>query len=104
MGVLLCSLLQPRDKELVHRTESCLLSEYSVRAANTSKQKGRGVFMGENPSASRPGMKRQSWGQLLSMAIAIGVLFGTGAAVANHDPLIGVVVGATIVILVSISS
>ena len=60
--------------------------------------------MGENPSAPRPGMKRQSWGQLLSMAIAIGVLFGTGAAVADRDPLIGMVVGATIVIVVSISS
>jgi drug/metabolite transporter (DMT)-like permease len=60
--------------------------------------------MGENPSAQRPRMKRPSWGQLLSMAIAIGVLFGTGAAVANHDPLLGIVVGATIVVLMSISS
>ena len=55
--------------------------------------------MGENPSAQRPRMMRPSWGQVLGIA----VLFGTGAAVANHDPLTGIVV-ATITIVESISA
>lgn len=55
--------------------------------------------MDENASAQRSRMKRPGWGQLLSMAIAIGVLFGTGAGVANHDLVSGIVVGVIIVIL-----